>query len=319
MTVIEDIALFPKLPCPVVTSGTFDGVHLGHQKILNRLPEMARQCNGQSVVITYWPHPRLVLNPDDTSLKLLSTIEERKALLAGFGVDYLLVIPFSKEFSKLSSSQFIQQILIKAIGTKKLVIGYDHRFGKNREGGFEHLLENAQSYGFTVEEIPRHDVDEIAVSSTKIRQALEQGRVTDATHYLGRYYTLTGEVIKGRQLGRTIGYPTANILPPGPHKLIPAMGVYAVFAEVNGQVHGGMLNIGTNPTVGGTALSVEVYLFDFNKDIYGRQLTLHFVERLRDEEKYASLEEMTQQLVLDEQNARAVLQKALKPNPKPEL
>jgi riboflavin kinase / FMN adenylyltransferase len=301
MEVIRDIADFPQLSYPVVTSGTFDGVHVGHQKILQRVIEQARQSNGQSVVITYWPHPRLVLFPEDNDLKLLSTIEERIEQLRSFGIDYLLIIPFTKEFSRTSSRSFISDILVKAIRTKVLVIGYDHRFGKNREGSFEHLKAHTGRYGFEVEEIPREDVDDIGVSSTKIRKALESGDLETATSYLGRYYTLTSVVEEGQKLGRTIGYPTANLTIPYKHKLIPANGVYAVWATIDGERHAGMMNIGMRPTVEGNHLTLEVHLLNYNRDIYQQTITVAFVAYLRPEQKFNDLDELKEQLAKDKQ------------------
>jgi riboflavin kinase/FMN adenylyltransferase len=307
MQVIRELDAFPKLSCPVVTSGTFDGVHCGHQKILNRLLETSKQLNGQSVVLTYWPHPRLILHPDTHDLKLLSTIEERTELLADFGVDYLLILPFTKAFSNLTSGEFIQQVLVKGIGTKKLVIGYDHRFGKNREGSFEHLSRNSGTYGFEVEEIPRHDVEEVAVSSTKIRNALLKGDIAVANQYLDRPYSFSGNVTRGKQLGRTIGFPTANISVDSPLKLIPANGVYAVKVQYKNQQLTGMLNIGMRPTVDGQHLTIEVHLFDFAGDLYGQQLKVELIARLRDEQKFPSLVALQAQLKQDEENARAIL------------
>ncbi|WP_181305424.1 bifunctional riboflavin kinase/FAD synthetase [Rufibacter sp. XAAS-G3-1] len=307
MIVIRELSLFPSLSHAVVTSGTFDGVHVGHQKILSRLIETARQCDGQSVVITYWPHPRTVLNPQDNSLRLLSTIEERIAALRAFGVDYLLLLPFTKEFAQLSSEEYIQQILIQTIQTKKLVIGYDHRFGKNREGSFDYLQQNAQRYGFAVEEIPRQDIDAVGVSSSKIRTALERGDVSTAARYLGRPYSLTGTVVQGKQLGRTIGYPTANVEPQEKLKLVPAQGIYAVAVQTPQGHFKGMLSIGTNPTVQGTHQTIEVNIFDFEADLYGQEITLFFVAYLRPEENFDGLDALTQQLHQDKLAALQVL------------
>lgn len=307
MEVIRSLSDFPALPQAVVTSGTFDGVHAGHQKILQRLDQMARETAGQSVVITYWPHPRLVLPPGTDHLHLLSTIEERVEQLAAFGVDYLLLIPFTREFANLTSEEFIAEILVKTIRTKKLVIGYDHHFGKNRTGSFEYLRQHAPQWGFSVEEIPRQDIDQIAVSSSKIRRALAAGEVRTATTYLGRFYSLPGTVVRGRQLGRTLGYPTANLDVTDRHKLIPAPGIYAVQVKINQQLFGGMLSIGTNPTVGGTQQTIEVHIFDFTGDLYGQEITLLFVERLRDEEHYASLPALVAQLHQDKATALRVL------------
>jgi riboflavin kinase / FMN adenylyltransferase len=307
MEVIRDIADFPRLSFPVVTSGTFDGVHVGHQKILQRVKERARQSNGQSVVITYWPHPRLVLFPEDNDLKLLSTIEERIEQLRSFGIDYLLIIPFTKEFSRLSSRAFITDVLVKALHTKVLVIGYDHRFGKNREGSFEHLKARSAQYGFEVEEIPRQDVDDIGVSSTKIRRAIESGDIPTANRYLGHTYTLTSTVVEGNKLGRTIGYPTANLALPAPHKLIPGHGVYAVWVKFDGQRLPGMMNIGVRPTVDGSHLTLEVHILNFDRDIYGQTLTVEFVEQLRQEQKFAGLDELKAQLAKDKEATKLAL------------
>lgn len=307
MKVIRELQHFPELSCAVVTSGTFDGVHVGHQKILTRLTERASEVNGQSVVITYWPHPRLVLNPTDTSLQLLSTIEERIEQLAAFAIDYLLIIPFTRDFAAMDSGQYIRQILQQTIRTKILIIGYDHRFGKNREGSFAYLQEHAPQFGFTVEEIPRHDIDQVAVSSTKIREALEKGEITTATTYLGRPYSLTGTVVPGRQLGRTIGYPTANLAITDKFKLIPAQGIYAVRVKVGTAWYGGMLSIGTNPTVNGTQQTIEANIFAFNQDIYGQNITVYFADYIRAEEKFASLNELKTKLHEDRIAALAIL------------
>ncbi|QHL86150.1 bifunctional riboflavin kinase/FAD synthetase [Nibribacter ruber] len=308
MIVIRDLNDFPELPQAVVTSGTFDGVHVGHQKILSRLTEAARQSMGQSVVLTYWPHPRTVLNPNDNSLRLLSTIEERIEALENHGVDYLLILPFTREFAQLSSEEYIQQILLNTLHTKKLVIGYDHRFGKNREGNFDYLQQNASRYGFTVEEIPRQDIDEVGVSSSKIRTALEKGDVATARKYLNRPYTVTGTVVKGKQLGRTIGYPTANLDVADALKLIPAQGVYAVLVNTPHGQFKGMLNIGVNPTVDDSGKqTIEVHIFDFEADLYGQDITLLFISYIRPELKFDSLDALTQQLHQDQESALHLL------------
>ncbi len=309
MQVIRSLTDFPELSCTVVTSGTFDGVHIGHQKILQRLIQVAREMNGQSVVITYWPHPRLVLETAPENLHLLSTIEERIDQLAAFGIDYLLIIPFTREFSNWESDQFITNVLIKTIRTKKLVIGYDHRFGKNRTGSFEYLRQHAPELGFAVEEIPRQDIDHVAVSSTKIRHALEAGEINSATAYLGRPYSLPGTVVKGKQLGRTLGYPTANLDVTDRHKLIPAQGIYAVKVKVRNQLYAGMLSIGTNPTVGGTQQTIEVNIFNFAADIYGEEITVYFVARIRGEENFPSLEALVEQLHRDKTATLQLLSK----------
>lgn len=314
MLVIRHPADFPLLQNAVVTSGTFDGVHVGHQHILRRLREVAQVSGGPSVVITYWPHPRLVLGPPPThpellALQLLNTLEERIAKLAEFGVDYLLIVPFTKEFASWTSEQYIQQLLIGTVGTRRLVIGYDHRFGKNREGGFDYLSQNAERYGFTVEEIPREDVDAVGVSSTRIRRALLEGDIATANRYLGYHYPLTGLVVHGQKLGRTIGYPTANLETTEPLKLVPAQGIYAVWTiTAAGTRHPAMLSIGVRPTIGDNlAQTIEVNLLDFDGDLYDQMLTLEFVAWLRGEEKYDGLHALTAQLALDAQATRAAL------------
>ena len=314
MHVIRDPAQFPFLGNAVVTSGTFDGVHVGHQRILARLREVAQASGGPSVVITYWPHPRLVLGPPPShpellDLQLLNTLDERITKLAERGVDYLLIVPFTREFAQWTSEEYIQNLLIKTLGTKQLVIGYDHRFGKNREGGFDYLSQNANRYGLTVEEIPREDVDAVGVSSTRIRQALRQGDIATANRYLGYYYPLTGVVVHGQKLGRTIGYPTANLAITEPLKLVPALGIYAVWATTAaGTRHQAMLSIGVRPTIGtDLAQTIEVNLLDFSGDLYDQLLTLEFVAWLRGEEKYNGLDALTAQLALDAQNTRAAL------------
>lgn len=307
MKIYEGLSDIPHIPNPVVTSGTFDGVHLGHQKILKRIREIARNIQGETVLITFWPHPRLVLYPDEHNLRLLSTFEEKTKLLRYFGIDHLITIPFTKEFSQLSSREFIEKVLVEKIHTKKLVIGYDHRFGKNREGSFEYLKEHHQEFGFELEEISRQDVDEIGVSSTKIRTALETGNVKRATSSLGRPYELNGIVIKGQQIGRSIGFPTANIHIPNDYKLIPKDGVYAVEALVNGSLFKAMLNIGNRPTVGGTKKTVEAHLFDFIGDLYDKQITIYLKEFLREERKFDNLEELKNQLAMDQKLAKSLL------------
>ncbi|HYF69708.1 MAG TPA: bifunctional riboflavin kinase/FAD synthetase [Ohtaekwangia sp.] len=299
MKIYHGIEDFVPLKYAVVTSGTFDGVHIGHQKILSRLKETSLLHKGQTVVITFWPHPRLVLHPEDTSLKLLNTFEEKAALLKEHGIQHLLRIPFTKEFSQLTSKEFISKILVDTIGTKKLVIGYDHHFGKNREGSFEQLKADGPTYGFDVEEIPRQDVDHIGVSSTTIRKALEEGDIETATPLLGSPYSITGRVIMGDKLGRILGFPTANIEIDSKFKLIPADGIYAVTVQYEHQHLKGMMYIGNRPTIDGIKRNLEVNIFDFNKDIYGESLTIYFHKLLRWDIKFSDLEELKRQLALD--------------------
>lgn len=302
---IEDFAVLPKA---VVTSGTFDGVHLGHQTILSRVKEVSQSIGGESVILTFHPHPRMVI-AGANDLKLLSTVDEKIERLEQIGIEHLVIIPFTREFSELSSEAFIRHVLVEKIGTKKLVIGYDHRFGKHREGGFDYLKENAHLYGFEVEEIPRQDIEHVTVSSSKIRQSLLSGDVNLAKEFLGQAYQLTGTVVKGKQLGRTIGYPTANVQVPEEYKLIPANGVYAVRVLYQGELHQGMLNIGTRPTVDGTYRTTEVNIFEFDREIYGEKLTVLFEQKLREEVKFNGLDALKSQLALDKQQAQAVLSK----------
>jgi riboflavin kinase / FMN adenylyltransferase len=306
MKIYHGIEDFSRLDYAVVTSGTFDGVHLGHQKILSRLCEIASSQNGETVVITFWPHPRLVLKPD-TSLKLLNTFEEKAELLKAQGIQHLIRIPFTKEFSQLTSEEFIIKILVATIGTKKLVIGYDHHFGKNREGSFEQLKLNGPKYGFDVEEISRQDVDHIGVSSTKIRKALEEGDIDTANQLLGNTYSLTGRVVSGDKLGRLLGFPTANIEVDTAFKLIPADGIYAVTVRYEHQTFKGMLYIGNRPTINGIKRNIEVNIFDFDKDIYGDSLTLNFHSLIRQDKKFSDLEGLRAQLATDKIDALRIL------------
>lgn len=305
MNIYHSLDSFRKLEYGVVTSGTFDGVHLGHKKILSRLKEISAQSGGESVVITFWPHPRMVVSEDSQGLQLLSTIDEKIELFAQLGIHHLAIVPFTRSFSELSSDEFIKHILVDKIGTKKLVIGYDHRFGRNREGSFEFLQKNCATYGFEVEEIPREDIEHTAISSSRIRKALVTGHVQEANELLGRPYSLSGTVVKGKQLGRTIGFPTANLHVHESYKLIPMNGVYIINAIYEGQRYQGMLNIGVRPTVDGTIRTIEAHLFDFDKEIYGEDLNLELLHYLRPEQKFEGLEMLVKQINIDKENSLA--------------
>jgi riboflavin kinase/FMN adenylyltransferase len=307
MLVIEDIAALPLIEKAVVTSGTFDGVHIGHQKILKRLCSLAKTINGKSVVITFWPHPRFVLSPDDNKLKLLSTFEEKAEVLEQNGVDYLIKIPFTKAFSELSSEDFINSILIEKLKTNILVIGYDHRFGHNREGSFDYLKKNEAQYGFKVEEIPKQELEDVAVSSTKIRNALLERDVKTANSYLGRPYSLTGKVVEGAKIGRTIGFPTANLQITEAFKLIPSNGVYAIRTKIADQLKSGMLNIGIRPTVNGATRTIEAHIFDFSGDLYGKMLQVEIISQIREEKKFPNLDSLKNQLISDKEVALSIL------------
>ena len=307
MKVYRSLSEFTRLAKAIVTTGTFDGVHYGHQKIINRLHELAKQYDGESVIITFFPHPRLVLFPEDNDLKLINTLDEKIELLEKSGIDHLLIIPFTKEFSRLSSLEFIQQILVDKIGTKKLVIGYDHHFGKNREGSFEHLKHYSTEYGFDVEEIPEQDINDVAVSSTKIRNAILEGNVTVANNYLGYKFNLRGIVKKGDQIGRTLGFPTANISLAESYKIIPADGIYAVNVFLNNQKLQGMLYIGDRPTVNGKSKVIEVNIFDFSSDVYDQELKVEFLHYIRGDKHFNSLDELKIALAKDEADVRKIL------------
>ncbi len=303
MILVDDIDSLQLNEQSIVTSGTFDGVHIGHQKILQQLVDTAKSRNGHSIVITLWPHPRFVLKKDHETLKLLSTFEEKAALLEKMGVDILLKIPFTKEFSKVSSEQFIRDILVEKLNTRLLIIGYDHRFGNNREGGFDYLRKHSDDYGFEVKEIPREDIDHLVVSSTRIRNALNGGEVHVANELLGRFYSLSGFVKDGDRIGRSIGFPTANIDVPESYKLIPADGAYAVYVIHEGEKYQGMLNIGWRPTVSGEERRIEVNIFNFDREIYNERLSIQFVRLLRKEQKFDSIEDLKRQLDQDKKQA----------------
>lgn len=308
MKIYHGLDDFVRLKYAVVTSGTFDGVHLGHQKILQRLNEVSSRNGGETVVITFWPHPRLVLHPEEDSLKLLNTFEEKAELLKAEGIQHLIRIPFTKEFSQYTSKDFIREILVETIGTRKLVIGYDHRFGHNREGSFEQLKENAPRYGFEVEEIPQQDVDHIGVSSTRIRKALAEGDIETATHFLGRPYCISGRVIMGDKLGRLLGFPTANIEIDTKFKLIPADGIYAVTVQHGHDDYKAMMYIGNRPTLNGTKRNIEVNIFDFDKEIYGDALVIRFHKLIRADSKFQDLEDLKTQLRHDKADALKILE-----------
>ena len=304
MQVHYNLSDFPNLSFPVVTTGTFDGVHLGHQTIIARLKELSLKFDGQSVVITYHPHPRMVLQPNNTELEFLNTLPEKIARLEQLGVDHLLIIPFDSTFASLTSEDFIRKILVDIVHTRKLVIGYDHHFGKNREGSFDHLVEYGPKYGFDVEEIPAQDIDQVAVSSTKIREALRKGDIQSANRYLGYAYPFNGKVMKGRQLGRKIEFPTANLEIVPNRKLIPANGVYAVNVIVENAIYNGMMNIGYRPTVTDEKVrTIEVHIFDFDYDIYEKEIKVRMITRIRDEIRFNGIDELREQLKKDKLEA----------------
>ncbi len=295
---------------PVVTIGTFDGVHLGHQKVILRLQEFAKQHNGETVIFTFHTHPRLVTSPNESNLRLLTTLKEKIDLFKKYGIDHLIVYTFDKEFSELTYNEFVEKILVEKIGTHCLVVGYDHKFGKNREGGFDYLQKCAEKFNFKIEKLDVLLVKEDSVSSTKIREALESGKIEKANHYLGYLFTLHGTVVEGKQLGRKLGFPTANIEASDKYKIIPGYGVYAVKVELGNNGYNGMLNIGTRPTFNNNAdnRSIEVHIFDFDGDLYGKEITLKFVGKIRDEKKFENIDMLVSQLVKDKKAALKILQ-----------
>lgn len=308
MKIYNDLQHF-KAKRPVVTIGTFDGVHKGHHLVLERLKEIARQTGGETVVFTFYPHPRLVLQPDEHNLRLLTTLDEKVELLRRAGIHHLVVYPFTREFAKNSYSDFVKKVLVDEIQTDSLVVGYDHRFGKDREGGYEYLQECAQKYGFSIEKLDVLLMNEVNISSTRIRNALESGDIAKANLYLGYTYTLHGRVVEGQKLGRTIGFPTANIESSDLYKLIPGYGVYAVEVQIQENIYQGMLNIGTRPTFNQNAdnRSIEVNIFDFNGELYGREVTLFFVAKIRDERKFDGKAALVEQLFADKEDALRLL------------
>ncbi len=297
----------PEFREAIVTSGTFDGVHLGHKKLLSRIKELCQSSGGETILLTFWPHPRMVLNKNRESLHLLTTLEERIELLNDEGIDHLVIVPFTKEFSETGSIDFIERILVKNLKTKTLVIGYNHRFGKNREGSFEELKEHSSQFGFEVHEISKEEVDHIAVSSTKIRNALLGSKIKEANSLLGRPYSFSGHVSRGRSIGKEIGFPTANIDGFGDHKLVPGSGVYAVEVIHEGIRYQGMMNIGHRPTFEDEGLKVEVHIFEFQKDIYGEKLKIEVIDHLREEQKFNDLGELKSQLEIDRNQAIKIL------------
>jgi riboflavin kinase / FMN adenylyltransferase len=290
-----------KIVTPVVTLGVFDGVHRGHRKLLEILVSRAGEAKGQSVVVTFSPHPRLVLEKDLFKLSFLTTMEEKKFLLEKLNVDHLIILEFTKNFSKIPACDFVNDILVEKIGTKHLIIGYNHHFGRRGEGDFKTIKKCSGSLDFTVEQVQGVQTEEGAISSSLIRDALLKGKLDVANNLLGYYYSVTGIVIRGKQIGRSIGFPTANIKPADKYKLIPGNGVYAVEVQLDGIVYPGMLNIGSNPTVNNDtkARRIEVNILNFEQDIYGKNISVIFRNRLRDEKKFDNIGLMAEQMELD--------------------
>src|ERR1700761_5826940 len=309
MKIYHHIDEFVPVKNAVVTIGTFDGVHLGHRKIIERIKQLAKTSGGETVILTFFPHPRMILHPEDQALKMINTMDEKAELLEYLGVDHLIITPFSRDFSNQTAEEYIRDILVNQIGTKKIVIGYDHRFGKDRMGGLAELQQLAPTYGYEVVEIPEQDIHDVAISSTRIRQALLNAEIELANEFLGYPFYITGKVNRGDQIGRTIGYPTANILIEETYKLIPADGIFAVKVILDGQEHKGMGYIGHRPTINGMTRNIEVNIFDFNRDIYSQSIRMEFLHYVRGDIKFTSLEDLTIQLGKDKEAVMALLNK----------
>ncbi len=322
MVTVQSISKYDKKHATAITIGTFDGVHIGHRKILERLINSAKKLDLQSTVLTFFPHPRMVLQKD-ADIKLLNTVEEKAGIMKQIGLDNLIVHPFTKKFSRLSATDFVRDILVNDLKTKKIIIGYDHRFGRNRAANINDLIAFGAILDFEVEEIPAQEIDDVSVSSTKIRNALAEGDVTTANRYLGYEYMLTGSVVKGKGLGRQLNFPTANLYIKEHYKLIPKNGVYVIKADLNEKTVFGMMNIGYNPTVEGNRNlsadpssqpsradrqeSIEIHFLDFEGDLYGKRMQIQIMERIRDEYKFNSVDDLKEQLVKDRETSQAII------------
>jgi len=304
MKTIHGIENFPADEASIVTIGTFDGVHLGHQQILKQLIDTSRKSKLKSVLLTFFPHPRMVLQPD-ISMRLIQTIQEREKALQKTGLDYLVIHPFSTEFSRLSADDYVKQILVEQLNVRKVVVGYDHRFGRNRTASLEDMYHYADIHEFEVIEINAEKIESTAVSSTKIRKAIDEGNIELANTYLGHSFTIEGMVIDGDKRGRELSYPTANIDLQNQHKIVPKQGVYLVKSKLKGRVVYGMMNIGTKPTFDTTMPSIEVHFLDWNGNLYGQAVQVELLKWVREERKFSSVEELQTQIQADEQYCRS--------------
>ena len=307
VNVYNSIDNFPGTANAVVTIGTFDGVHIGHQQIIRNLRKLAAETHGETVLLTFFPHPRMVLQPDDNDLKLITTMVEREELFRSFGIDHLIIQPFDKEFSRISATEFVRDQLMQKIGMKTLVIGYDHHFGRNREGSYKDLEEMAPVYGFRLEEINEQVINHIAVSSTKVRKALLEGDIDSANQLLGHRFSFRGKVVMGDKIGRTLGFPTANIEIPEAYKLVPAEGIYAVQIRIGQQLKKGMLYIGTRPVVNGKSLRIEVNIFEFDQEIYNQEIQVMFVSRIRGDLPFTDINALKEKMKEDKVIATKLL------------
>lgn len=302
MKTFQSISQFSGQKPTVVTIGTFDGVHIGHRKIISRLIQASENTDFESLVLTFFPHPRMILQ-DNQELKLLNTIEERTQLLSDCGLQNLVIHPFDHAFSRLTAEEFVQTIIVEQFNCKKMIIGYDHRFGRNRTATIDDLIVYGEKFHFNVEQITAEEIHDVTISSTKIRKALEEGNITLANSYLGYNYLLTGKIRKGKGIGRTINFPTANLVVEESYKLIPKQGVYVIQSIWKDKLVKGIMNIGFNPTVNGEKLSIEVHFFDFDEILYDKKIQIQVIHRLRDEIKFESLEKLKMQIQLDKEKA----------------
>jgi riboflavin kinase/FMN adenylyltransferase len=310
LNVFPSISEFNSTKKTIVTIGTFDGVHIGHQKIIEKLIQETKKADCESLILTFFPHPRMVLN-GSSSIKLLNTINEKSSLLEKMGLDNLVIHPFDKKFSNLSAEEFVKTILVDSFNIKKIIIGYDHRFGNNRAANIDDLISFGKKYDFEVEQISAQEIDSVSVSSTKIRDAITDGNMIVANEFLGYEYILSGKIITGKQLGRTIGFPTANIKIEENYKLIPKNGVYIVKSHLQEKTVFGIMNIGLNPTVNGEDLSIEVHFLDFDADLYNKNITVSVIARIRDEQKFTSIDLLKAQIQEDKNYAISFIKKRI--------
>ena len=310
MEVIHNIANYRPKKTAILTIGTFDGVHIGHQKIISDLVAKAKKEDLCAVVLTFFPHPRMVLQKE-SQLKMIDTLKEKRQLLEILGVEILIIQPFTLEFSRMTAIEYTRDVLVNGLGISKLIIGYDHRFGRNREATVEDLKNFGLDYDFTVEEIPAQDIASITVSSTKVRNAITAGEIKKANQYLGRPFSLSGTIVKGDKIGRKIGFPTANLYIEEKYKLKPQNGVYLVQCHWDNQKYFVMMNVGKRPTISGKETQIETYFFDFDGDLYGKKLNINLLEKIRDEQKYDSLESLGNQLNIDQKSCRELIPKYL--------
>lgn len=311
MKLFHSINDFQSTKKTILTLGTFDGVHIGHKKILERITQQTENGKYESLVLTFFPHPRMVLQ-EKSEIRLLNTIDEKIKLLEATGIENLVVHPFNESFSRLTAEEFVRTILVEKFQIQKIIIGHDHRFGRNRTANIDDLIAFGIEYGFEVEQISAEEIQDVSVSSTKIRKALNEGQMDLANEYLGYSYFLNGTIVKGKQLGRTIGFPTANIHIKEDYKLIPKIGVYVVKANINGETVFGMMNIGFNPTVNGDKQTIEVHLFDFSKDIYDQNIEVSLLHYIREEQKFSSVDALKAQLHQDQTDSLAFIHSSSK-------